>query len=85
MHPPDIENEKSIIKAQIPDFRSQIDCVLIDLDYDGKVFNIGFSDVPEKKKDLINGTYEFDKKQCGKKIAVKVIDMLGEEVMEVLS
>ena len=32
-----------------------IDVVLIDKDYDGKVFNIFFSDVPEKKNDLVKG------------------------------
>ena len=77
----DIENTKSVIKAQIPDFRSQIDCVLIDLDHTGDVFDINFSDLPEKKAGLVEGVYEFDEKECGKRIAVKVIDMLGEEAL----
>jgi len=79
-----IENKKSDIKASIPDFRSQIDCVSIDFNFDGKDFKIDFSDIPEKKKDLISGKYEFDTKNCGKKIAVKIIDMLGEEVLAIL-
>ena len=74
-----------MIKAEIPDFRSQIDCVMIDLDYNGKVFDIDFSDLPAKKAELVNGAYEFDAKACGKKIAVKVVDMLGEEVLVLLS
>lgn len=79
----DIDNKKSVIQAEIPDFRAQIDCVLIDMDYNGEVFDIDFSDLPEKKADLVHGRYEFDADKCGKKVAVKVIDMLGEEVVEV--
>lgn len=76
----DIANERSVIRAEIPDFRSQIDCVMIDLDYDGKVFDIDYSDLPAKKTDLVKGAYEFDAERCGKTVAIKVIDMLGEEV-----
>ena len=49
----DIANERGVIKAEIPDFQSQIDCVSIDLDYDGKVFDVDFSDLPAKKTDLV--------------------------------
>jgi len=79
-----IENKKSVIQAKIPDFRSQIDCVLIDTDYNGEVFQICHSDIPPKKNDLIQCKYSFPPKECGKKIAVKIIDMLGEEVVQVL-
>jgi hypothetical protein len=80
----EIANEKSVIKAEIPDFRSQIDCVMINLDYDGGVFDIDYSDLPPKKTDLVKGLYEFDAKKCGKSIAIKVMDMLGEEVLTVI-
>ena len=53
-----------------------IDYVLIDNNYNGSVFNIFQSDIPEKKKDLINGKYEFESEG---KIAMKIVDMLGEE------
>jgi hypothetical protein len=64
-----------------------IDCVLIDNNYDGNIFHIIYSDVPEKKDDLVAGKYEIDlPAQAGiperkAKIAVKIIDMLGEEVL----
>ncbi len=73
--------DESLFKVKIPDFRSMIDVVLIDNNYDGSVFNIVYSDVPEKKNDLINGTYEIDLPDKDSKIAVKIIDMLGEEVL----
>ena len=37
------------IKFGTDGWRSMVDCVMIDTDYDGKVFNMVFSDVPEKK------------------------------------
>ncbi|MDD3175352.1 MAG: site-specific DNA-methyltransferase [Candidatus Nanoarchaeia archaeon] len=75
-----LNDGEKLIKVKIPDFRSMIDVVLIDTEYNGKVFNIKYSDVPEKKKDFVLGKYELDipKKTT---IAVKIIDMLGEEVL----
>ncbi len=52
-----------------------IDCVLIDNDYNGKVFNIVYGDVPKKKRDLAQGKCPIEGKG---KVAVKIIDMLGE-------
>ncbi|MFH7836249.1 MAG: site-specific DNA-methyltransferase [Candidatus Aenigmatarchaeota archaeon] len=71
----------NIWKVKISDFRSIIDCVLIDSNYDGKTFCIVYSDVPEKKSDLIKCNYEIDIPKERVKIAVKIIDMLGEEVL----
>lgn len=68
-------------KAQVDDWRQMVDCVLIDTNYDGKVFNIGASDVPEKKSDLVDGAYELPACKGKTTVAVKVIDMLGEEVL----
>tara|TARA_R110000787_G_scaffold258054_2_gene363254 strand:- start:5078 stop:6871 length:1794 start_codon:yes stop_codon:yes gene_type:complete len=77
-----LEIDKNLFSEQITDFKSQIDMVLFDFDYNGKVFNICESDIPAKKKDLIKGDYEFDiDKNNQGKIAVKIIDMIGEEVL----
>lgn len=70
-----------VIKVKIPDFKSMIDVILMDNDYDGKVFNIKYSDVPEKKSDLVVGKYEIDIPKKKAVVAVKIIDMLGEEVL----
>ncbi len=74
-------HDKKLYTPEIKDFRAMIDCVLIDNDYNGKVFNIVYSDVPEKKKDLIQGKYNIDVKGI---VAIKIIDMLGEEYFQIL-
>ena len=40
-----LQAEAGLLKPKIDDWRAMVDCVLIDADYDGKVFRIGFSDV----------------------------------------
>ena len=54
---------------------------MIDTAYDGKVFNVVLSDVPEKKTDLVQGSYELPAQSGETTVAVKIIDMLGEEVL----
>jgi DNA modification methylase len=75
----DIDN--TLFKTKIPDFRAMIDCVLIDTNYNGKTFHVIYSDVPEKKNDLIEGKYELEIPKKETTIAVKIIDMLGEEAI----
>jgi len=75
--------DNKIFKVKIPDFRSLIDCVLIDTNYDGNTFHIVYSDIPEKKNGLIKGNYELDIPNNKTQIAIKIIDMLGEEVINV--
>ena len=76
-----LEMDNTLFKVKIPDFRSMIDCVLIDTNYDGKTFHIIYSDIPQKKSDLIQGKYELEIPKTKITIAVKIIDMLGEEVI----
>lgn len=68
-------------RRKITDFRVMIDRVLFDCDYDGECFNITQDDSPAKKTDLINGEYKWDLPRAGAKVAVKIIDMLGEETL----
>ena len=75
--------DNNLFKVKIPDFRSMIDTVLIDSNYNGNTFHIVYSDVPEKKNDLVKGKYEIEISANKTKIAVKIIDMLGEEVLTV--
>lgn len=58
-----------------------VDCVLIDPAYDGAVFNIALSDVPERKDDFVQGAYDLPAPKGKTTVAVKLIDMLGEEVV----
>jgi adenine-specific DNA-methyltransferase len=76
-----LEMDTPIFRAKITDWRAMVDVVMIDLDYDGEVFDIDLSDVPERKDDLIEGRYELDAPDGETTVAVKVIDMLGEEVL----
>ncbi len=73
--------DNKLFKVKIPDFRSMIDTVLIDNNYDSNTFHIVYSDVPEKKNDLVTGKYEIEIPKKKTKVAVKIIDMLGEEVL----
>lgn len=58
-----------------------VDCVLIDADHDGEVFNVTLADVPKRKQDLVDGRYERPAPPVDTRIAVKIIDMLGEEIV----
>ena len=73
--------ETGVFRARIEDWRAVVDCILIDPDYDGEVFNIALSDIPEKKADLVNGHYELPALNKACTVAVKIIDMLGEELI----
>jgi len=44
----------------------------------------GTADVPAKKTDFVAGTYELDPATAGPTTAVKITDMLGEEILVVL-
>ena len=76
-----LNDPESLVKAKISDFRSMIDLVLIDNDYDGTVFRISKSDIPERKSDLVEGKYEILLSKEKTTVAVKIIDMLGAEVV----
>jgi len=78
-----LEAQSGLLKAQVTDWRSMVDCILIGTNYDGEVFNIALSDIPEKKDDLVQGTYELSLENPQTPIAIKIIDMLGEEVVQV--
>jgi site-specific DNA-methyltransferase (adenine-specific)/adenine-specific DNA-methyltransferase len=81
----EIENEKVVKKdqrAKVSDFRQIIDSVMIDVDYDGKLFNAEVIDLPDKKE-VIKAKYEWEYPKKGKyTVAVKVVDVLGEEDFE---
>lgn len=73
--------EQGVFRAQITDWRAVVDCILIDPAYNGQVFNVALADVPERKQDLVAGRYELPAPPVGSVVAVKIIDMLGEELL----
>lgn len=76
-----LRQQSGLLNPQIDDWRAMVDSVMIDLAYNGKVFNVAFADVPAKKTDLVSGTYELDAPAGETTVAVKITDMLGEEVL----
>lgn len=54
---------------------------MIDAAWDGSVFNVALSDVPEKKTDLVAGSYALPAPKGKTTVAVKIIDVLGEEIL----
>ena len=76
-----LDIDRTIFDEQIDDFRSQIDCVLIDTDYTGEHFKMVENDVPEKKTDFIEAQYSVTLPRPDACVAVKIIDMLGEETV----
>lgn len=76
-----LEMDLPLFRAKVPDWRSMVDCVLIDPAYDGEVFRVGLSDVPERKDALVEGSYELSAPEGETTVGVKIIDMLGEEVL----
>ncbi len=78
-----LDKDRSIFDEHIDDSRAQIDCVLIDTDYTAEHFKIIESDVPENPKDLIQGEYTVELPHTDARVAVKIIDVLGEETIRI--
>jgi adenine-specific DNA-methyltransferase len=78
-----LDLDRSIFGEHIKDFRTQIDVVLIDTDYNGTTFNVTYADVPPKKQTMVAGVYELSLPRRDARVAVKIVDMLGEETLVV--
>ena len=76
-----LDIDRTVFDEHIDDFRAQVDCVLIDTDYTGEHFTIVESDVPEKREDFVEGQYTVSFPRPEARVAVKIIDMLGEETV----
>jgi hypothetical protein len=79
-----LDQQTGLLRPKIDDWRAMVDCVMIDPTYDGQVFNVALADVPEKKTNLVAGRYELLAPNVETTVAVKIIDMLGEEVLVTL-
>jgi hypothetical protein len=56
--------------------------VMIDSDYDGEVLKVVLCGIPASKHDFVEGSYELPmpNSEGPATVAVKITDMLGEEV-----
>jgi nucleoside-triphosphatase THEP1 len=81
----ELENGKVLKKdrqARVEDFKQIIDSVAVDVDYNGKLFNAEIMDLPTKKE-LIKAKYGWEYLKKDKyTVAVKIVDVLGEEYFE---
>lgn len=73
--------EQGVFRAQMTDWRAVVDCVLIDTQHDGPVFNVALADALERTQDLVSGRHELPAPPEGSMVAVKIIVMLGEELV----
>ncbi|MFC1957049.1 site-specific DNA-methyltransferase, partial [Chloroflexota bacterium] len=76
-----LKQQFGVLTPKIDDWRAMVDSVMIDTSYDGGVFEVAYSDVPEKKDSLVDGHYELECPASETTIAVKITDVLGEEVI----
>lgn len=76
-----LRQQAGVLNPKIEDCRAMIDSVAIDPAYDGRVLNLAVVDVPERKTDLVSGTYEIQIPKGPTTVAVRITDMLGEEVL----
>lgn len=76
-----LQDAGGVLAPKIPEWRAMVDSVMIDPAHDGKVFNIALADVPARKQDYVQGKYELPAPAAKTTVAVKVTDMLGEEVV----
>ena len=58
-----------------------VHCVIIDSAYDGELFNVTLRDVSETEDALVTGTHNLPAPEEQTTVAIKIIDMLGEEVL----
>lgn len=80
-----LAQQSGVVQASIADWRAMVDSVMIDTDFDGAVFNVALADVPVRKTDLVAGEYTLEAPAGATTVAVKITDMLGEEVLVALS
>lgn len=76
-----LKQQAGILTPHIEDWRAMVDSVMIDPAYDGAVLSVAIADIPERKDDLVAGRYELAAPPGETTVAVKVTDMLGEEVL----
>ncbi len=76
-----LAQQSGVVQAKVADWRAMVDSVMIDTAYDGAVFNVVHADVPARKADFVAGEYTLEAPVGEAAVAVKITDMLGEEVL----
>jgi hypothetical protein len=76
-----LTQQAGVLEPKIDDCRAMVDSVAIDTAYNGAVLNVTMVDVPERKADFVEGRYELPAPRGTTTVAVRITDMLGEEVL----
>jgi len=63
------------------DWRCVVDRVMIDPAYDGRVLRVVLADIPAKLSETVSGSYKLPASGVSDRVAVKIVDILGEEVI----
>jgi DNA modification methylase len=80
-----LQQQAGVLSPQIKDWRSIVDAVLIDPDFDGNVFNAAVVDAPEERGALVRGLYHVPVSEAASSVAVKLVSVLGEELLTISS
>jgi DNA modification methylase len=75
-----LQQQAGILSPKIDDWRAMVDCIYIDTAFNGTVLNVALADIPERKSDLVDGKYNLPAPPAETTVALKIVDMLGEEV-----
>lgn len=76
-----LRQQAGVLQPRIDDWRAMVDSVMVDTAYDGAVLNVVLADVPERKTDFVEGRYDLPAPEGPTTVAVRITDMLGEEVL----
>jgi len=80
-----LAGQEGILTPRVEDWRSMVDSVAVDTAYDGEVFDVDLIDIPERRSDVVGGTYDLAAPAGDLPAAVRITDMLGEEMLIVES
>ncbi len=76
-----LQRTGGVVTPTISDWRAMVDSVAIDPDYDGQVLRVALADAPRKRNEMVHGKYEIAGPLTPTTVAVKITDMLGEELL----
>lgn len=77
-----LSSQEGVLTPQITDWRATVDSVFIDAAYGGEAFNVAVADIPERRQDLVDGSYAIVRPAGSTRpAAIRITDMLGEEVL----
>jgi len=76
-----LRDQLGLLQPIVDDWRALVESVAIDSDYHGDVFNIRSIDLPARRADYVSGSYTVPIANRTARIAVKITDCLGEEIL----